>query len=511
MFRRPVLALLSQPLVDSRCEPAAQVRALHRDTVNELLALSVLGPVLQTDLRVSYTERLFATDASPDGAGIVEADLPRHVVKEFWRFSEQRGFYTRLANPAADCLEGLGLDSEPAFGPHEQAEPLQPLSVGHPLAEGVLFDVLELFSDSAAWSEAHRSAGLRVHPGFTFEDSSSLRAVSFADLSSAGLFHELRALALRGVVGEWHASPPAGSFLTLGRPRSRSKSRPSGFGLQTASAREHTMLARRTAFLLCLVVLNGGRFSVVQPGSSVLFYLQCFVRLASSCSYGPPFKRPLQILHNKGWLLELGGPWQVDKKWQAVEPGERRPVISKPIVQAAVTLALAWGWNDWAAVTLIGAMCMLHPSEIIPLVRRDLVLPSDAMSGDSVAYVHIRNPKTQRFARRQHSRHDDPVTLQFLHALYRELPLDARLFRASMHVYRRQWNAIMARLGVPYTQAERGATPGVLRGSGATYLYLETEDISLVAWRGRWSKVKTVEFYLPSGSCCTTHAHAIDT
>ena len=54
----------------------------------------------------------------------------------------------------------------------------------------------------------------------------------------------------------------------------------------------------------------------------------------------------------------------------------------------------------------------------------------------------------------------------------------------------------MARLGVPYTQAERGATPGVLRGSGATFLYLETEDISLVAWRGRWSKVKTIEFYL---------------
>ena len=180
----------------------------------------------------------------------------------------------------------------------------------------------------------------------------------------------------------------------------------------------------------------------------------------------------------------LAPAWQVDKKWQAVEPGQCRPVISQPIIQAAVALALVWGWRDWAAVTLIGFLCMLHPSEIVPLVRQDLVLPSDAMSSDCVACVHVRNPKTQRFARRQHSRFDDPLTLQYLIALYKDLPLDARLFRGSMYVYRRQWNAIMARLGVPYTQAERGATPGVLRGSGATFLYLETEDISLVAWRG---------------------------
>ena len=54
----------------------------------------------------------------------------------------------------------------------------------------------------------------------------------------------------------------------------------------------------------------------------------------------------------------------------------------------------------------------------------------------------------------------------------------------------------MSHFGVPHTQQAREATPGVLRGSGATFLYLETEDVQLVAWRGRWSKLKTVEFYL---------------
>ena len=139
---------------------------------------------------------------------------------------------------------------------------------------------------------------------------------------------------------------------------------------------------------------------------------------------------------------------------------------------------------------------MLRPSEIIPLKRSDLVLPSDAMSADRVAYVHASNPKTVRFARRQRSRLEDPTVLAFVEQHFGHLPLQDRLFRGSMHTYSRQWNAIMSRLGVPHTLAEKGATPGVLRGSGATFLYWETEDISLVAWRGRWSKIKTVEFDL---------------
>lgn len=57
--------------------------------------------------------------------------------------------------------------------------------------------------------------------------------------------------------------------------------------------------------------------------------------------------------------------WQIDKKWQLAEPGSCRPVISLPILQAAVAVALLWGWGDWAAITLIGFLCMLHPSEFI--------------------------------------------------------------------------------------------------------------------------------------------------
>ena len=49
---------------------------------------------------------------------------------------------------------------------------------------------------------------------------------------------------------------------------------------------------------------------------------------------------------------------------------------------------------------------------------------------------------------------------------------------------------------VPRRQALRGATPGTLRGSGATHLYLTDMDLSKVAWKGRWSKLRTLEYYI---------------
>lgn len=139
---------------------------------------------------------------------------------------------------------------------------------------------------------------------------------------------------------------------------------------------------------------------------------------------------------------------------------------------------------------------MLHPSEMLALTRRDLVFPADLNHDSSSLYIRVRDPKTARFARRQHSRVDDQSIIRLALSVFGNLQLDEKLFPGSMHVFRRQWNAIMDHLGVPCRQQVHGATPGVLRGSGATYYYTATEDLSWVAWRGRWARVKTLEYYL---------------
>ena len=189
--------------------------------------------------------------------------------------------------------------------------------------------------------------------------------------------------------------------------------------------------------------------------------------------------------------------WQIDRKWQLHEPGVCRAVLPEVVIKAIACLSALWGWKNWTALFLLGFAAMLHPSEMLKnLCRQDLVFPSDLHSSTFAMYIRVRDPKTARFARRQHSRVDDSSVIRIAQAVFGNLPLTAKLFSGSMHVFRRQWNSIMSRLGVPFKQSERGATPGVLRGSGATYFYCATEDLAWVAWRGRWSRLRTLEFYL---------------
>ncbi len=881
MFRRPILAIASHVFTEGSGYKPNEIFCLSRIARNELLALTLLGPMCVSDVRVDFAPFVYCTDASPHGGGICVAPEGVPVVKELWRHCEQRGYYSGLLNPSGAILAELGLEPATVALP-EFSEPVETtVRVPKSLQENLLFDCLELFRGEGNWTLAHEALGLKSHPGIDVAGE----GVYFGDLLDDSVFHLLISLALRRVVREWHAGPPCKSFGTLRRPRVRSKHFPGGFKVLEPFAREHNRLAWRTAFLMQLVSQGGNYFSVEQPGSSVMFRLDAFRRLICQgcvitsfcfCQFGSPFKKPSKWLHNKPWLLELeckcqcrsssdhfviqgtftsksipeferlckpsssavygrsprlgehvssysasypkslcrlmaagsvqskegpqpiiplsavirsldkvgiqtelpasvlttevvrrpfhedphwvgelsdslkfrellrfkflkpghinvlecrvhktwlkhcarmhpnsrtvalldsrvalgatskgrsssraicrvlqgslcyilggclypggihissaknksdapsrnrpvpppskeppiwledlrqskherfdrvleasnysgsaqlwlrlllllagdiernpgprqrgerrgpnlsrgdldlnvgfqpatskrmsdcliafnswllselhlslddlawdfaaaplalraygldlfkrGEPrylfvytitgfqdqyphmkphlnpvWQIDRKWQHHEPGTCRAVISAPIMRAITSLCLLWEWHRWLVVTLIGFLGMLHPSEFLGLVRRDVLLPGDSLLGGDVFYVHIRQPKTARFARRQHCKIDDRQTLLYVQAVIGKLPPSEAVFPGSPHAYRRLWNLILSHLQIPSTQRDRGATPGVLRGSGATHMYLECEDLSRVQWRGRWSQLRTVEHYV---------------
>ena len=218
----------------------------------------------------------------------------------------------------------------------------------------------------------------------------------------------------------------------------------------------------------------------------------------------------------------------MNKKWEVAESGHCTPAVSLPVLRAVLCTALLWSWPRFAAITMIALAGMLHPAEFIPLERSDLTLPRDTCYTTKALYVHLKNPKTARFARQQHvktlprdtcyttkalyvhlknpktarfarQQHvkiSDPDIIFFVDTLFADLSLSQKIFGASISAYRNQWNAIMKTLGVPFRQRKKGITPWTLRGSGATQLYLMTENIPLISWRGRWARVRTLEFYL---------------
>ena len=317
LFRRPALAVLQSVFEDARRTPRTAVYRLQRSSLNELLALCALAPLLQADLRVDHPGMLFAMDASPSGAGLCAAELPPAVLKELWRHGEQKGFYTKLLEPAGALLAELDLHDDPggffaesvgdatvsgfAFG-------TEPLPLRPALAAPGCF--VHLFARDPSWASAHCDLGLVPCPSPGL-DLASLR---LEDLASPTVFHQLRALLTSGAVFDLHVSAPVLSFASRGPFASRTPRSPSASHLCRGSLHSHDRLARRLCFLLCLAVSSGVFVSVTQPASSMLFRLHCFRGLISlgamltkvfCCAFWAPFKKPLLVLHNKPWLLPL--------------------------------------------------------------------------------------------------------------------------------------------------------------------------------------------------------------
>ena len=877
LFRRALFSVIDQLFHEGRDLDSDSVFCLSRQAICELQLLAVLGPLAQSNLRASFCDTIFCTDASPSGGAVIGAKVSSSFTREIWRHCEQRGYYTRLQSPVSEILQEKGYEPESniLFNPEaeENSCDLISFSVPPPMAEGVLYDCIELFRGTGNWSEAHASRGFRVHDGVDV----SGRRLRYMDLSSNHVTSELIALALRGVCRDWHAGVPCPSFGTLRRPQVRSKAFPAGFNPDDPYTKYHNQLARRACFILTIAMLQGQFISFEQPGNSRLFLLHCYRTLVSLgcaishfcfCSFGSAFQKASKWLHNKPWLvkleckcsckwkgkhlvvrggftkhlveefdkrcspnatavygrkpsvgesvasfsaaypqklvhsmasgldrasrgqidrmpdgvrirslLEVGlmtddehvlshvpespfaprpwfedpewigelcdslsfrelfrfrfkkpghinvneartykswikslakshpdsravglldsrvtigsaakgrsssysisrvhlgalayvlgaglfpgllhcsskqnradgpsrgrplespskllprwaeallagdvrrfdlvvqssnicknparwlrfllmlcgdiesnpGPrrgkmdltvgfvkatsdrmqrcfdaflkwiedeaqlsaldvlqdmqalawllrgygmhlfeqghpryllvyaitaaqdkypacrqylsvaWQVDKKWQFHEPGCCRAVLPTVIIKAISALAALWHWDLWLGIFLLGFAGMLHPAEMMTLVRRDLVFPKDLHGEVNALYVQVRDPKTARFARRQHCRIDDVSVIQVASALYDKLELGSRLYPGSINTFRKQWNALLQFLGVPHRQADRGATPGVLRGSGATFYYTMTEDLSWISWRGRWARQRTLEYYL---------------
>ena len=197
MFRRPILSVMSAVFAEGQQEPQDKVFKLSQQARNELLALTILGPVAQTDLRTKTCSKVFCMDASPSGAAICQVDEDESVVAELWRHSEQKGFYTRLESTAAATLHELGIEPEPAF---ESDPSFLPTDVKFPpprcLREGFLYDAIELFKGTGNWSTAHSEVGMQVHAGLDVHG----RMVQFGDLTDRKVFDALLSFALRGFV-----------------------------------------------------------------------------------------------------------------------------------------------------------------------------------------------------------------------------------------------------------------------------------------------------------------------
>ena len=119
LFRRCGLALLQNVFQfgESRgrsyreCD-ARDVLPIQGRAASELLALVVLSPLFETDLRARWAGELVCTDASSAWGASVAARVRPEVTAELWRHRDRRGGYVRVGDDWETLRAAASLSSE---------------------------------------------------------------------------------------------------------------------------------------------------------------------------------------------------------------------------------------------------------------------------------------------------------------------------------------------------------------------------------------------------------------
>ena len=186
--------------------------------------------------------------------------------------------------------------------------------------------------------------------------------------------------------------------------------------------------------------------------------------------------------------------WQVVSKWELLEPTNHRPPMPEPLMAAMAALGWIWGWKRWTATLIFSFVGACRVGEVLHARRSHLLLPSDLLSDQPIAYLKIISPKSRRRgARIQYATFDYAALVPLLEAAWSGLDRDDFLYGASPGAFRTRWNALMRKLSVPTTAR---LTPGSLRAGGAVWLHKRGLGIADVMWRLRLQHQKTLSFYL---------------
>ena len=140
---------------------------------------------------------------------------------------------------------------------------------------------------------------------------------------------------------------------------------------------------------------------------------------------------------------------------------------------------------------------MLRPSEALEVRHRD-VLTSEVLNIPDCVMIGIAAPKTKKVAaRRQHVRIDDRgVHLLYMHLRRQAVSLDSKVVECSPSELQKLIRLLVNFHGVSWHDGAGGVTLAGLRAGGATSYYMARVPLTEIQWRGRWSSLRTLEFYI---------------
>ena len=294
-YRRPMMSILDRSfkIVDNETfDPNnPKVIPLPRSVANELVLLSVLAPLMMTDLSADFEESIYATDASMSKGAVCSARVGKPVVGVLWKTCKSKGAYTRLLSPPEVLLRRLEIFEE------HSAQSFQE-TVSRPLAFS--FDFIELFAGSAKVTKFVAAMGVSVGQPIDITYSEEF------DVASLHLLRWITFLVAGRKVKAIMLEPPCTTFSIMRRPRLRSRLKPLGFSTSCPITLGGNLMACR-AGVVAYTAARSGVVSIWEtPFSSYMRHLPAWKAVSQlpesveirsdSCQFGSPHLKSFRFL-----------------------------------------------------------------------------------------------------------------------------------------------------------------------------------------------------------------------
>ena len=303
MMRRPLFSMVNELFKvippESLSMDSPELRILPRSAAQELLLLSCLAPIAVSNLAAPFEKRIFATDASNNKGGVVEAPCPIEVVKALWRGADRKGLSVPMSANSSSLLEEYDEAYEilPSQGGYSFGQREAVSEAERPL--GLYFDFIEICGGSGVVTAELVKLGVVCGP--VFDLSLSKRY----DLCNKRVVEWFLYMMEYGRLRSFLVAPPCTSFSPAAFPAVRSYACPRGFDPRHPKV----LLGNCLAFIALALLFAGLRLGVAglgeQPRRSKMRWLAEWRRLVqlgasevtlASCSYGSPHQKEFGMI-----------------------------------------------------------------------------------------------------------------------------------------------------------------------------------------------------------------------
>eukprot|EP00971_Amphidinium_carterae_P327124 6458298-Amphidinium_carterae.3 len=237
-------------------------------------------------------------------------------------------------------------------------------------------------------------------------------------------------------------------------------------------------------------MVEGEHFNAISELLSA--YIQLLYNTQQPISFGTWTLAGCQYFH-PCLRHRLDHPWARQRQWARLAPLQMRAPMPRELMLALALTAWLWSWPRMSLCILIGYQALLRPAEIAGLKREDIVLPCDMGGEFGMAILSIRHSKTtSRAARLQSAFVDDEPLVWLLQHVCAADQHGSPLLAEGLRMFYRKFEALRCHLNLQHSPF----TPATLRSGGATWYIRQTQSLSMLQWKGRWTSEKSVQHYL---------------